>query len=65
LLSGFSIRFLETTVTARHIAEGVAIDDAAEGGDFDPHLLAGEARFYRRESVPLTLWRGMRFCQSK
>jgi len=37
----------------------------AEGGNFDLHLLAGEARFYRRESVPLRLWRGMRFCQSK
>jgi hypothetical protein len=59
------IRFLETTVTTQHVAEGVAIDDAPEGGDFNPHLLAEEARFYRRESVPLRLWRGMRFCQSK
>jgi hypothetical protein len=59
------IRFLETTVTTQHVAEGVAIDYAAEGGNFDLHLLAGEARFYRRESVPLRLWRGMRFCQSK
>jgi hypothetical protein len=37
----------------------------AEGRNFDLHLLAGEARFYRRESVPLALWRGMRLCQSK
>jgi hypothetical protein len=37
----------------------------AEGGNFDPYRFTEEDGFYRREPVPMALWRGMRFCQSK
>ena len=39
------IRFLETTVTTQHVAEGIAVDYAADGRVAGIEMLDAKARF--------------------
>ncbi len=52
-MGGEEIRFLETTVTSEHVAEGIAVDYAADGRMagieiLDARKRFGEAEVFRR-----------------